>query len=1092
MIHQRNLLAAACLVLCSLQSGFSQTVRGTILGTVTDNTGAVIRGATVAARQTATGLVRTERTNESGEYSIPQLPVGSYVLSVEQPGFKKTERTGIELRVDDRLRIDVNLPVGDLTEVVAVQETTPVVATDSSTLGNVVDNRKVTELPLNGRNFLQLNLLVPGANQGVKGSQNQTQGGSISVNGVREQSNNFLLDGMDNNDLAINQYAVAVSTEAIQEFKVQASTYSAEFGRSPGAQVNVATKAGTNQVHGVLYEYLRNDQLDAKNFFDRPGRIPEYRRNQYGASVGGPIKKNKTFYFANYEGNRIRQGITKIATEPTAAMKTGDFSALPTTIYDPGTLHAVNGVMQRSPFPGNVIPVNRISAVGQNVVNLYPNPNTTSSSTASGLYTSSPTRVDDFDQFTVRIDHRFNDNNTLFGRYSFSKENRFDTFDSFCAGSNTVPGFGCNTLNGGQQAILDYITLLGPTKVNEARMSFTRVRGGIFQQNMGNDVATQLGIAGTSRNPADFGVPIINPAGYDRLGEATNLPQDRHDNTFEWADSLSWTTGRHTLKFGTEIRRFGENFLFDSSARGTINFNPFYTAQVSTTASGVVNAVANSGNSIADLLLGYPYTASVSRSFAGLTASTVAGLRQTSTNLYAQDDFRVLPNLTLNIGLRWEYNAPTTDKYNHMATFDPTFASSTPLPYLRIATSQTPNIYNASKKEFSPRFGFAYTPFGPKTVIRAGYGLFWDVKLLNIILNSVATAPFLTGYNFIQSTTGVPNISLANPYGGSSGAPAIPSASWVENPFRDGYVQQYNFNIQHQLASSTALTVGYVGSKGTHLDRAYDYNEPAPTASFTQSLRKYPSYAAINVRSPSASSNYNALQASLEKRFSYGLSFLTSYTFSKSIDDASSWGGSVVDVTNFHFERGLSTFDTRHRFVASYTYDLPYGHGRQFGTTSSSLVNTVLGGWQTNGIVSIQGGNPLDPTTGLQLSGTQTGTRPDVTCNPNDYNHDPARWFNTACFSNNFAGRYGTAGRDIIIGPPTHNFDFALLKRFSLGKEYRYLQFRSEIFNLFNHPNFDNPSVTSSSATFGKITSAGVQDTRASSRQIQFALRLAF
>jgi len=1092
VISKSKLLAAIGLALSLAHLAVSQSVRGTILGTVTDDSGAIIRGASVVALQTATGLTRTEHTNEAGEYSIPQLPVGSYVVSVEQPGFKKTERTGIELRVDDRLRIDIALPVGQLTETVAVLETTPVVATDSSTLGNVVDNRKVTELPLNGRNFLQLNLLVPGVNQGVKGSQNQTQGGSISVNGAREQSNNFLLDGMDNNDQAINQYAVAISTEAIQEFKVQASTYSAEFGRSPGAQINVATKAGANQIHGVLYEYLRNDQLDAKNFFDRPGRIPEYRRNQYGASIGGPIKKNKTFYFGNYEGTRIRQGITKVATEPTDAMKTGDFSALSAIIYDPATLHSVNGVLQRDRFLGNIIPANRISPAGQNVVNLYPSANTPGSSVASALYTSSPTKVDDFDQFTVRIDHRFNDNNTLFGRYSFSKENRFDTFDSFCAGSNNVPGFGCNTLNGGQQAILDYITLLGPTKVNEARMSFTRVRGGIFQQNAGHDISTQLGIAGTSRNPTDFGVPTISPTGYDRLGEATNLPQDRHDNTFEWADSLSWTIGRHTLKFGAEVRRFQENFLFDSSARGTLTFNPFYTAQVSTTSAGIINAVTNTGNSIADLLLGYPYTANVSRSFAGLSASTVAGLRQTSTNLYVQDDFRARQNLTVNVGVRWEYNAPTTDKYNHLATFDPTFAASTPLPFLRISTPQTPSIYNSSKKEFSPRFGFAYTPFGPKTVIHGGYGLFWDIKLLNVILNSALTAPFLTGFTFNQSTNGLPNINLANPYGGGSGGPAIPGASWVENPFRDGYVQQYNFNIQHQFASSMAMTVGYVGSKGTHLDRAYDVNEPAPTASFRQSLRKYTSYSSINVRSASASSNYNALQASLEKRFSHGLSFLTSYTFSKSIDDSSLWNGSAVDVTNFHLERGLSTFDTRHRFVASYTYDLPYGHGRQFGGASSTLMNAVLGGWQTNGIVSIQGGNPLDPTTGLQLSGTQTGTRPDVTCNPNNFNHDPSRWFNTSCFSSNFVGRYGTAGRNIIIGSPTHDFDFALLKTFPLGNEARSLQFRSEIFNLFNHPNFDNPNVNTSSPTFGKITSAGVQDTRASSRQIQFALRLAF
>ncbi len=1080
-------LATFLPVLCPAQS-----VRGTILGTVTDSSGAVVRGAKVTATQTATGLSRAELTSDAGEYSIPQLPVGPYTVTVEQPGFKKTDRTGIELRVDDRLRIDVVLAVGSVIDTVSVVETAPVINTDSSTVGNVVDNKTVTELPLNGRNFMQLDLLVPGANQGVKGSQNQTQGGSISVNGVREQGNNFLLDGMDNNDLAINQYAVAISTEAIQEFKVQASTYSAEFGRSPGAQINIATKAGTNQLHGVLYEYLRNNDLDAKNFFDRPGPIPGYKRNQYGASVGGPIKKNKTFYFGNFEGARIRQGITKVATEPTVAMKNGDFSALSAIIYDPNSLHTANGAVTRSPFAGNLIPASEISSVGQNLVNLYPNPNTPGTSSANGLYTSSPTKIDDFDQFTVRVDHRFSDKHTLFGRYSFSEENRFDTFDSFCAGSNNVPGFGCNTLNGGQQALLDYIWLISANKVNEARMSFTRVRGGIFQQNEFNDVSTKLGISGTSRNPEDFGVPVVTATGYDRLGEATNLPQDRHDNTFEWSDSLSWTTGRHTIKFGAEIRRFGENFLFDSSARGTVNFTPFFSAQTATTSSGVVNAVGGTGNAIADMLLGAVDTASVSRSFAGINANTVAGLRQTSTNLFIQDDYRILPNLTLNVGIRWEYNAPTTDKYDHLATFDPTFPNSTPLPDLRVSTAQTPNIYNSSWKEFSPRFGVAWTPFGQKTVIRSGYGVYWDVKLLNIILNSNLTAPFLTGYNFNQSTTGLPNISLANPYGGTSGGPAIPSASWVENPFKDGYVQQWNFNIQHQLTESMGLTVGYVGSKGTHLDRAYDYNEPAPTASFTQSLRKYPQYSSISVRSPSASSDYDALQLSFEKRFSHGLSFLSAYTWSKSIDDSSLWNGSVVDVTNFHLERGLSTFDSRNRFVTSYTYDLPYGHGRQFGSSSSTLVETLLGGWQTNGILTLQSGNPLDPSTGLQLSGTQTGTRPDVSCNPNSFNHDPAEWFNVSCFSDSFLGRYGTAGRDIVIGPPTHDFDVALLKRFALRRDDRYLQFRSEFFNIFNHPNFDNPSVTETSSTFGKITSAGVQDSRASSRQIQFALRLVF
>jgi hypothetical protein len=461
---------ALLLVVFAVACAPAQSVRGTILGTVTDPSGGVVRRAKVTAREVSTGLTRSERTNDQGEYSSPQLPAGHYDISAEAPGFKTTDRTGIELRVDDRLPVDMTLSVGQVTEVVEVEASAPVISADSSTVGNVVDNKKVTELPLNGRNFLQLNLLVPGANQGVKGSQNQTQGGSISVNGAREQANNFLLDGMDNNDLAINQYAVAVSTEAILEFKVEASTYSAEFGRSPGAQVNIATKTGTNQIHGVLYEYLRNNDLDAKNFFDRSGPIPGYKRNQYGSSVGGPIKKNNTFYFGNFEQARIRQGITKVATEPTAAMRNGDFSALSTTIYDPSSAHTANGVLLRDPFPLNSIPQGLISATGRNVLALYPIPNGPGTSIANGLYTSRPTKVDDFDQFTLRVDHRFNDNNSLFGRYSYSKENRFDTFDSFCASANNVPGFGCNTLNGGQQAVADYIRMLGPTKVNEARV----------------------------------------------------------------------------------------------------------------------------------------------------------------------------------------------------------------------------------------------------------------------------------------------------------------------------------------------------------------------------------------------------------------------------------------------------------------------------------------------------------------------------------------------------------------------------------------------------------------------------------------------
>ncbi len=1085
---------------CALQA---QTTRGTILGTVTDQSGAVMPGVTVTVRETSTGLTRTDTTNNSGDYLMPELPVGPYTVEAVKQGFVKVERSGLTLQVDQKMRVDISMQVGQVTQQLVVESTAPVIATDSATVGNVVDNKKVTELPLNGRNFLQLNLLVPGANQGVKGSQNQGQGGSISVNGAREAANNFLLDATDNNDLAINQYSVAISPEAIQEFKVQASTYSAEFGRSGGAQINVATRSGTNAFHGVLYEYFRNAKLDAKNFFDVPTRpIPPYKRNQFGGSLGGPIRKNKTFFFGNYEGTRIRQSITKVSTVPTTAMKSGDFRALlgpqigtdalgrpvySGEIFDPSTLHFVNGQPVRDSFPTmNVIPANRITPTGANIAASFPNPNT-QFGPASGQYTASPGAMDDFNQFTTRLDHSFGASDNFFARYTWSKEARFNTFDPFCSTTN-IPGFGCNTGNVGQNATVNYTHLFGATKVNELRIGFNRLSNFIYQQDQGKDFSTQLGVLGTSRSPIDFGYPSVGVAGFDGIGDAGNLPQRRHDNTFDYSDSFSWVIGNHSLKFGADARRFQLNLLFDSNARGTLTFSPFYTADP-TLKSGSVAALAGTGNALAELLLGDPFTASVSRSFGGVTANTVTAFRVTSVNPFIQDDWRVTPKLTLNLGLRWEYNSPVVDKYNHLSTFDPTVPGD-----IRVSTSSKPNLYDVSKKNFAPRFGFAWSPFGQKTVLRGGYGMFWDEKLLNILLTPALSPPFVVPLTFNSASNGIPNINLANPYLGGT-APPFSSATWLESPFRDGYLQQWSFNIERQFSQSVGLTVGYVGSKGTHLDREYNANLPQPSPVFLQANRPYPNFSGITVDSASASSDYNALQISGEKRFSGGLSFLAAYTYSKSIDDASAWGAGVVDPFNFHLERGLSTFDARNRFVFSYTYDVPFGRGRAFGSSIPGWANEIFGGWQSNGILTLQSGNPVDVTVGLtSLTGTQSTTRPDLIGDPNNGPgiHDPAHWFNTAAFSDNFVGRFGDAGRDVVIGPGTQDFDFALLKNFPLWKESRYVQFRSEIFNIFNHPNFDNPVTSEVSPSFGKILSAGAQDARLSSRQIQFALRLVF
>jgi len=1072
---KKSLLAASLLVV----NGYGQNIRGTILGTVLDASGAAVRGAKVTIKQPATNLVREQPTNEAGEYVFTQLPVGTYSVTAEQSGFKTETKENVLVEVDARVRIDFALAVGAVTETLSVEANAAVISTDSATVGNVMDNKQVSELPLNGRNPMQLVTLVPGANFGVKGSQNQTQGGSFSMNGAREQANNFLLDGVDNNDLAINQQVVPISPDAMQEFKIGESTYTAEFGRSGGAQVNYATKSGTNDFHGVLYEYLRNADLDAKNFFDKPAPapIPPYKRNQFGTSIGGPIKKNKTFFFFNWESTRVRQSLTKVGTVPTAAMKNGDFSALlpNTIIYDPNSINAAG---QRTPFSGNMIPPTDFSKVGQAILALYPNPNQANNA-SSGFYTSTQPLDDDFNQYTGRIDHRFNDSDSLFGRYTFYDENRFNTFDPFCAGSHNLPGYGCNTLNGGQSFLLGEIHLFGNNKVNELRLGFNRTRGGIFQQDQSTDNSTALGILGTSRNPVDFGTPLITPSGYDTEGDAGNLPQDRKDNTYQVTETFSWVHGKHNFKFGEDFRRFQLNLLFDSNARGSETFQPFYTTAAANSNAG--------GNSIAEILLGDPYTTSVSHSFAGPSASDVTGFRTSSIDFFAQDDWRVTRRLTLNLGIRWEYNTPVIDKYNHLATFDPTVPGD-----IRTASAQNPDLYTAPKTQFAPRFGFAYTPF-EKTVIRGGYGIFWDEKLLNIHLTPALSPPFVVPLTFNPSTNGIPNINIGNPYGGSV-ASSFPSSTWLESPFKNGYIQQWSFNIQRQLPTDMGLTLGYVGSKGTHLDREYNINLPEPSPLFSQANRPYPTFAGITVDSASASSIYHAFQVSVEKKLSKGLQFLAYYTYSKAIDDDSSWNATVVDPFNFHLERGLSTFDTRNRFVVSYVYDIPVGKGRAALSNMNKAGQFLLGGWQTNGIFTVQSGNPLDPTVGLSsLTGTNSGTRPDIVagCNPNNFAHNPADWFNTACFSDNFLGRFGDAGRDVIIGPGTVDFDASLLKSFFF-KETRYVQFRGEFFNILNHPNFDNPNVTETSSSFGKITSAGVQDPRGTSRQIQFALRLVF
>jgi len=806
--------------------GFGQSFRGTILGTVRDSSGAVLPGVMITVTNVGTNVSRTAVTNETGDFVVPELIVGQYSVTAELPGFKKEVSAGLELDVDQRLRVNLRMQVGNISETVEVTGEATLTATDSSTVGTVIDNRKVVDLPLNGRQFLQLNLLVPGAVPGTFGSQLSTQGGAISVNGMREAGNNFLLDGIDNNDLAINLFSVSPSVDSIEEFKLQSSTYSAEYGKQAGAQINVTTKSGTNAIHGTLFEFLRNDKLDAKNFFDKPDApIPVFKRNQFGGSIGGPIVKDKTFWFANYDGTRIRKGITRTALIPTALERSGDFSQTAgLTLRDPST---------GQPFSGNRIPADRIDPVGARIAAMYPIPNVAN---PAQNFVSSPKMRRRIDQVTGRVDHRLGNNDQLFGRYTLNDDPRFDTFEPFSRVTD-IPGYGASTENRMQVAGAGWTHILSPKFFNELRLGYNRFRGAILQENINKDVTTLLGIKNVSTVPYDFGWPLFNMTGYSNIGEATNLPQNRRDNTYELKEILSYTTGSHAIKGGIELREFQNYILFDTTARGTFTFNASFT-----------------NNAIGDLLLGVPFTAQLNVPDGGLNASNVIYQRFFSVGSFVQDDWKVSPKLTLNLGLRYGVNQPIKEKRNRISKF------SLEQGKLVVAgrDGQPETLYDWDTNNFAPRFGFAWTPLGARTVFRGGYGIFYDTKLTNNFTSMSLNTPFRTLYSFQNAAGQTPAFVMNGlfPSNLSTAPAATLGVNGVQQKFPDGYSQQWSFNIQRELAGNLMVELGYVGSKGTKLDHGYNPNQPAPgpgTAAQIQARRPYPQYSSMTYRIAEAS-----------------------------------------------------------------------------------------------------------------------------------------------------------------------------------------------------------------------------------------------
>lgn len=1076
----------------------AQTYRASVRGIVTDASRGHLAGVQIRLINEATNETRDATSTADGEFIVSQVPLGIYRLEAELSGYKKLVQR-VELQVNQTLRVDLALEVGPLMEetVVVTDSLAPLLKKDSPALGTVIDNAQVTGLPLDGRNFYELNLLVPGAVPAAQGSAGSVRGDfSFSVNGAREDSNNFLLDGVYNVDPKLNTFAVRPSVDAIREYEMLTSTYDASFGRNPGAQVNVVLKSGSNRFHGSVFEFFRNGALDARNYFAPSDQAkPQYQRNQFGFSLGGPIRKDKTFFFADYEGTRAREGITRIANVPTLAARNGDFSAYlpPTTVVaanntscnpirldngqpfinTPSQFIVCNILTGGAPqaFAGNVIPSFFMNSIGRAIAGLYPAPNR---NVPFENFVSSPAQRDRNDTFDVRLDHLLNPNSNWVFRYSFGDRDLFEPFSG--PGFSLVPGYGTDIPRRSQNIMLGETHIFSPTLINEARVAFNRVAIGVFQEKFGTSTNNLVGMPELSSNPRDFGLSFITVTGYSPLGDEANNPQRSVTNTYQILDTASYVSGKHLLKFGIDFRFVQQNGFRDVQSRGFINF-------IDSTPQGQIT-----GNALADLLIGFPLRTG------GARVDNAQHLRTESYDFFVNDSFRVTPRLTITAGLRYEYNSPPVDAFDRANIYDPATRSLVP-----VGTNGVPRSgFQPDRNNFAPRIGFAWTPREDgKTVLRGGYGVYFDQSALAPGEALYFNAPYFD-FNLFFPLPGLP-LTLSNPFPNNFPFLLPDSALAIQRDFRTPYMQHWNFNIQQELGHSRVLEVAYVGSKGTKLVSARDFNQPLQPSAAPFNPRPDQLFADINILESRASSNYNSLQVKFQQRLSNGLQLLSSYTWSKSIDDASNFFTSAGDPNfpqdsyNVRGERARSNFDVRQRLSVSYSYDLPFGKGQRY-ISDSGWMTSFLTGWQTFGIVTLQTGRPFtvalstdfdNSGTGFSSLGFGANDRPNLVGDPRLSTRTPGQWFNTAAFSLPPFGNFGSAGRNILDGPGYQNVNASLVKNTAL-KERVSLQLRAEFFNLFNRPNFNLPDNFFGSPTFGQILSAQ------SPRHIQFGAKLLF
>jgi Carboxypeptidase regulatory-like domain/TonB dependent receptor len=1086
------LLAMLGLVLPGPTSAFAQQEAATITGEVHDPSGAVVPNAAVTITNIDTNISVAVVTNDRGSYTVPNLRPGNYSLTAEAPGFTKTIRTGLTLQVAQVVRVDVALQGTQLSETVQVVGASPLLETMTSSRGSVIDQRKIVELPLNGRDYNQLALLSPGVLPGTPRLASVNFKGVLNVNGNRTFNNVFLLDGVDNISYSNsfrgeNVQLVQPSIEALQEFKIQTNAYSAEFGRSSGAVVNATIKSGSNSVRGSLYEFIRNDALDANNYFSRRLGAPKpvRERNQFGGAFGGPLVKNRTFWFGDYEGLRDLEGIPRVRQVPTAAEKAGLFDA---AVFDPFT--AGRPEFGRNAQGQWVIPRDRWDPVGAAIVALIPDPNVAGST----IYASTPVTDTRQDQFDVRLDHQLRSATSLFGRYSFVDTNTFRPSPLPGLGEGSFnDAFGSN-LNRSQGLALGLTHIFSPTFFGDFRFGYSRGNYFTYPPNFGVDGAAQIGLKNVPSDPSIVGgVPKVNIQGFDAVGRHTSTPQFQTPRSWNPRLTMTWSRDAHLIKFGGEFLHVQTKINDLNATVGRMNFENRFT-----------------NRAVGDLLLGLP-------SQLALTSYTVMDQGQDMQFYFVQDDYRVTPKLTLNVGARYEYATPPREVANNLGNFDP--ATGT-MFFAKDGGTFDRSLIHPDRNNFAPRVGFAYTP-APRWVLRGGYGVFYTHTVRQGREGMLGFNPPYLVDNLLQtSASGAAAVASAAPFRLVNGYPsglldptslATTVMRRAQDPNqRTPYIQQYNVGTQYELRPDVLLDVAYVGNRGTGLPGFRNLNQRAviqnPNGSQSAGARPYPAFGDIQWMENRVASDYNSLQTRLEKRFSSGVTALVSYTWGRAITDApdhisTSGGGAGVDTGTFRepqdsfnlkAERGPAEFDVTHRFVASYIWELPFGHGKRFGNTWNQTTDLLLGGWQLSGIHVLQSGLALTATLGgssmLNIGGERR-SRPNLVGDPElpESQRTIDRWFNTDAFRafDPSPQAFGNAGVGIMRGPGYTNFDFTLAKDFRVTADRRF-QFRLEVFNAFDRVNLGPPNIARESSGFGQILTAG------NARIVQFGLKFYF